>query len=209
MSEDRRWLFPDQNPFSTAAVKPGAIAFRFCGESNCGGPSDAASLVTKLQENRWRGEIVGPHGSGKSTLLHALFPALEAAGREVCRYVAKPKAKQLPMSATDWSAWHESTLVVIEGYELFNRRHQKLLDRACRNSGAGLLITCHKPQGLPPLFHTAVTVELAIAIVTHLLPPDCDFISATDVQDSFSRHGQNLRELLFEMYDLYEQRRPR
>lgn len=203
MNEDRRRIFPDQNPFSTAAVKPGAIAFRFYGETR------AAELVTKLETNQWRGEIVGPHGSGKSTLLQTIYPLLEAAGREVCQYIAKPKDNQLPMSATDRSAWNKSTQVVVEGYELLSRSNRKLLDRACHEVGAGLLITCHKPQGLPSLFHTAITIELAVSIVTHLLPSECKFISDADVRNSFSRHGQNLRELLFEMYDLYEQRRPR
>jgi len=203
VSQDRRRLFADQNPFSTAAIKPGAIAFRF------GGDTGVASLVATLQQNNWRGEIVGPHGSGKSTLLRTLLPEIEAAGRNVCCYIAKPNDKQLPMSAAEQATWHESTLVVIEGYELLNRRQQKSLDRACRDAGAGLLITCHQPQGLPTLFQTAITAELALSLVEHLLPPDCDFISAADVRASFSRHGQNLRELLFEMYDLYERRRPR
>jgi energy-coupling factor transporter ATP-binding protein EcfA2 len=165
--------------------------------------------VKKLQENDWRGEIVGPHGSGKSTLLQTLSPVIEAAGRKVRSYVAKPNDKQLPMSAVDLATWNESTQVVIEGYELLSRRSRKSLDRACRDRNAGLLITCHAPQGLPTLFHTTVTVELATSLVEQLLPSDCDFISAADVRDSFARQGQNLRELLFEMYDLYEQRRPR
>lgn len=203
MNEDRRQLFPDQNPFSTAAVKPGAIAFRFYGET-C-----AADLVKKLEGNQWRGEIVGPHGSGKSTMLRSIGPLLDAAGREVRQYIAKPNDSQLPMSTADQATWNASTQVVVEGYELLSRRNQKLLDRACRRVGAGLLITCHTPQGLPMLFRTEITYELASSLVKDLLPPECEFISADDVRESFSRHGQNLRELLFEMYDLYEQRRPR
>ncbi|MBI2480423.1 MAG: hypothetical protein HYV60_17850 [Planctomycetia bacterium] len=99
--------------------------------------------------------------------------------------------------------------MVVEGYELISRRNRKSLDRVCRDRAAGLLVTCHEPQGLPTLFRTVTTVELAISLVEQLLPPDYNFISAADVRDSFSRHGQNLRELLFEMYDLYERRRPR
>ncbi|MDA1051320.1 MAG: hypothetical protein O3C40_12690 [Planctomycetota bacterium] len=202
MNGNCRQLFPDQNPFSTAAVKPGAIEFRFCGDSN------ASSLVTTLQRNRWHGEIVGPHGSGKSTLLQTLLPVIEAAGRVVRYYVAKPNESQLPIPANEQATWTASTQVVVEGYELLTRRQQKMFDRACREKQAGLLVTCHKPQGLPPLFHTSITIELAISLVELLLPAACDFITPIDVRDSFSRHGQNLRELLFEMYDLYEQRRP-
>ena len=183
-------------------IKPGAIEFQFCGGIS------AASLVAELERNRWRGEIIGPHGSGKSTLLQTLFPAIEAAGREVRCYIAKPNDPQLSMFTADQATWSDSTQVVIEGYELLSRRSQKMLDQVCREKRAGLLITCHKPQGLPTLFQTSITVELAISLVEQLLPNDCDFITPADVRDSFSRHGQNLRELLFELYDLYEQRRP-
>jgi len=202
VSDSGRQLFPDQNPFSTARVKPGAIEFHFCDDFS------AARLVAVLQENRWRGEVVGPHGSGKSTLLRTLFPAIEAAGRKVRCYVVKPNDRHLSMFTADQATWTDSTQVVIEGYELLSRRGQKLLDRVCREKQAGLLITCHKPQGLPTLFQTSITVELAISLVEQLLSKECDFITPADVRDSFSRHGQNLRELLFEMYDLYEQRRP-
>lgn len=178
------------------------MEFQFCAGIT------AAKLVAQLRENRWRGQIIGPHGSGKSTLLHALFPVIESAGRNVRCYIVKPNDPQPPMSTLDQETWGESTQVVIEGYELLSRRRQKLLDRACRDKQAGLLITCHKTQGLPTLYHTSVTVEVAITLVEQLLTNDCDLIAPVDVRDSFSRHGQDLRELLFEMYDLYEQRRP-
>jgi hypothetical protein len=179
------------------------VEFQFCGDIT------AVKLVDQLRENHWRGQIIGPHGSGKSTLLRTLSPVIEAAGREVRCYIVKPNDPQLPMSAVDQATWSDSTLVVIEGYELLSRRNRKVLDRVCRDKQAGLLITCHKTQGLPTLFHTSVTVDLAIALVELLLPIGCDLIPPVDVRDSFSRHGQDLRELLFEMYDLYEQRRPR
>ncbi|MEO8494692.1 MAG: hypothetical protein ABI614_06460 [Planctomycetota bacterium] len=201
MSDSRRRLFPDQNPFSTASVKPGAMSFHFSGDVS------AASLVAVLKQNGWRGQIVGPHGSGKSTLLQTLFPLIEAAGREVRCYIAKLNDRQLPISAAEQARWKDSTQIVIEGFELLGRRSQKMLERVCRKQQAGLLITCHKPHGLPTLFQTSVTVELAISLVEELLPAECDFITPADVRDSFSRHGQDLRELLFEMYDLYEQRR--
>ncbi|MEX0818760.1 MAG: hypothetical protein WD070_04175, partial [Pirellulaceae bacterium] len=107
------------------------------------------------------------------------------------------------------ATWTDTTQIVVEGYELLGRRRQRELDRACRAKQAGLLITCHQPQGFPALFHTSITVELATGLVEHLLPPGCALIQPDDVRDGFSRHGQNLRELLFEMYDLYELRRGR
>lgn len=202
MNSSRRPLFPDQNPFSTVNVKPGAIAFQF------GGNISAASLIAQLKQNDWRGQIVGPHGSGKSTLLKTLIPEMEATGRVVRGYFAKPNDQRLDMFTADQAIWTAATQVVIEGYELLSQRTRRMLDRVCREKQSGLLITCHKPQGLPALYETSITVEMATSLVESLLPEDCDFITADDARDSFSRHGQNLRELFFELYDLYEQRRP-
>ena len=63
------------NPFSTRRVRPGAIAYCF--------PEgvDVETLLARLHENGWRGEIVGPHGSGKSALLATLMPAIEQRAR--------------------------------------------------------------------------------------------------------------------------------
>ncbi len=196
-------MFPDKNPFSTSAIRPGAIPFRFAGTTTL------QSLVADLARHDWRGEIRGPHGSGKSTLLHALFPELAAAGRHVSHHVVQPGNRSgldLERERTTWSA---ATQVVVEGYELLSRRVQKQLDQACRQQQAGLLITCHQPQGLPTLWTTTVSLDFAQSLVRELLPPDCDWISDEDVRRGFEEHGQNLRELLFGMYDLYEQRRPR
>ncbi|MEX0818775.1 MAG: hypothetical protein WD070_04250, partial [Pirellulaceae bacterium] len=112
MNDSRRQLFPDQNPFSTAAVRPGAIEYQF------GDDISAAALVSRLQENQWRGEIVGPHGSGKSTLLRTLFPLIEAAGRQVHHHVVKPTAPQLSVSSVEQATWTDTTQIVVEGYEL-------------------------------------------------------------------------------------------
>jgi energy-coupling factor transporter ATP-binding protein EcfA2 len=189
--------FPDHNPFSTSNVKPGAIAFLF------GDNINETSLVVQLEQNQWRGEIVGPHGSGKSTLLQTLLPAIKQRDREVRCYTVR---SQQPISSAEQATWIASTQVICEGFELLSRRQRKQLDKACRTKGAGLLVTCHKPCGFPSLFRTSITFDLASTIVEHLLPDECDFITSADVHDAFSRHGEDLRELLFEMYDLYELR---
>ncbi len=199
--ERRRRLFSDQNPFSTAAVKPGAIPFLFANDLS------ATALIEQLKQNDWRGEIVGPHGSGKSTLLKTLLPLIEAKGRTVHCYVVTAKSRELSLEPDAVDAWNESSLVVVEGYELLSRRSQRRLERLCAERRAGLLITCHRRQGLPVLYETNITLELAVSVVERLLPGDCDFITRADIEREFAKHGQCLRELLFGLYDLYEQRR--
>lgn len=202
MSNRRQPLFADENPFSTVATKPGAIEFRFSGDTN------AATLVDQLRRDEWRGEIVGPHGSGKSTLLQSLKPAMVLAGRQLVEFVVTPKNRQIAFSSGETSSWTSSTQVIVEGYESLRIRDRMALTRVCRSKQAGLLITCHESQGLPTLYETSITLDLATELVDRLLPDGCNFITHADVEAAFARHGQNLRELLFEMYDLYEQRRP-
>jgi len=68
---------PSGNPFATRYTRPEAGEFLF--------PADASadSLVARLRESAWWGQITGPHGSGKTTLVQTLLPRLEAVGRRV------------------------------------------------------------------------------------------------------------------------------
>ena len=77
---------------------------------------------------------------------------------------------------------------------------------ACRRTGAGLLITTHRPSGLTTLFRTEPTLELAQQIVRQLLPPEDNTVSFDDLSDLCRQHPTNLREVLFGMYDLYQRR---
>jgi len=203
LAEDLAPLFPDQNPFSTWAVRPGAIVFRLDDSQT------VDTLIARLAEHDWWGEIVGPHGSGKSSLLATLSDPIEQAGRQLCRYRVRRGERQMPIATSDLQAWSDKTQVVIEGYEQLGARNRKLIEATARRRKAGLLVTCHTPLALPTLYETNVTLELAQGIVRDLIPANCTFIHDDDVQAAFERNGQNMRELLFNMYDLYEKRRPR
>src|SRR5262245_55807228 len=78
------------NPFATRWVRPGVIPYYFAHTTN------AAAVVEKLKENRWRGAIIGPHGSGKSTLLASLAPLIESAGRRVRAASLHDRQRSLP-----------------------------------------------------------------------------------------------------------------
>lgn len=193
---------PTENPFCTRRVRPGALPFLF--------PTDqtAETLVARLAGNGWWGQITGPHGSGKSALLAALTPAIEAQGRQALLIELHDGDRRLPRDLRQLPRQNRSTLVIVDGYEQLSRWSRWSLKRGCRRRGCGLLVTAHGPAGLPELFRAAVDLPLAQRIVTQLLVGHAVSVAPDEVAACLGRHGGNLREALFALYDLYEQRRP-
>lgn len=188
------------NPFSTRRTRPGAIAFIFrAGES-------PATLVKRLEENGWRGEIVGPHGSGKSTLLCALLPAIKSAGREPIVVTLHDGERSLTTHWDALTATGAKTLLVIDGYEQLSRWSRWRLRRFCKSRGCGLLVTAHVSVGLPALASTTADFETALAVV-RALGSDCAALDRATIERSWHAHCGNLREVLFDLYDLHELRR--
>jgi hypothetical protein len=190
------------NPFSTCRTRPGALPFLFrAGE-------DAETLVARLRRNGWRGEIIGPHGTGKSALLSALVPAVERAGQRPLRITLQDGQRRLPPDVKRELRLRPPTLLVVDGYEQLGRWSRFRLRRLCRRRGLGLLITAHGSAGLPELFRTAANAELFPRIVEQLLAGEPCPWNNSDLAERLARHAGNLREALFELYDVYEQRRP-
>jgi hypothetical protein len=188
------------NPFASRNIRPGAQAYLF--------PPGVSpeSLIEKLAAHRWWGEIVGPHGSGKSTLLATLKPPLESAGRQVESFALRAEQVSLPQEPKQ-HPWGRRTLVVVDGYEQLTRWQRFRLRSACRRRRAGLLITTHRPQGLPTLWTTNPTPELAWTVVQRLQRETSEpLISKEDVHHYFARNRGDLRETLFSLYDVFEQR---
>ena len=185
-----------ENPFCTRRVRPGAIPFLFADDTT------AATLVARLRANDWRGQIVGPHGSGKSALLAALIPAIERAGRQVLLLELHDAERSLPRDFWRGPQLASATLPIVDGYEQLGRWTRFRLKRCCRR----LLVTAHTSVGLPDLCRTAVDLDLACRVAAQLQQGHTPLVSARDVAERFPRHVGNLRELLFDLYDLYEQR---
>lgn len=187
-----------ENPFCTRRVRPGAIPFLFPPGQ------DAESLVARLQANDWWGEIVGRHGSGKSALLATLIPHIELAGKRPMLVELHDGQRRLPFRMNRDDRFQSSAVLIIDGYEQLSRWSRFLLKRHCRRRGIGLVVTAHVSVGLPELYRTEPTPELAKRLVAQLVPSALP-CSEADVAASFTRHCGDVREMLFEMYDLYEQ----
>jgi hypothetical protein len=214
---------PSENPFCTRRIRPGAIPFLFPDGQN------AETLVDRLRTHGWCGEIVGPHGSGKSALLATLIPAIERAGRHVTLVELHDGQRRLPLrlggnrvkwgrhSCLPWLSRMRpllgrqeclphlpSRVFIIDGYEQLSRWSRWRLRRVCRRNNWGLVVTSHASVGLPPLWQTAVTPELAQAVVATLLAGRSSPLSEPELAECLARHRGDLREMLFGLYDHHE-----
>jgi hypothetical protein len=98
-------------------------------------------------------------------------------------------------------------VLIVDGYEQLSRCRRFLLKRHCRRRGLGLLVTAHAPVGLPQLYGTEATPELAERIVGQLMAGRSPPFTTVELAACFIRHDGNVRETLFDLYDLYEQGR--
>ncbi len=109
----------------------------------------------------------------------------------------------------DRSQWNVNTLIVIDGYEQLGPIERLRLWRSINHSRAGLLVTCHYPLFLyPTLMTTCVTEDSAALVVRKLLAHKRDLAEKLIRSDRWAairdRWQNNLRESLFELYDLME-----
>jgi hypothetical protein len=191
---------PASNPFATRFIRPGSIAYCFPAGIS------AETVVDQLAALRWCGAILGPHGSGKSSLLVALKPALAARGRQIVQQQLQGGEWSLRWAELRSDRWNSTTQVVIDGFEQLNSWQRLLLRARCRLSGAGLLVTAHRPVGIEPVYATKPSAELAQAVVRQLLPPADQHIGPADVATVFDQHQGNIRETLLALFDVYRAR---
>jgi energy-coupling factor transporter ATP-binding protein EcfA2 len=190
------------NPFSTRHVRPGVIPFLFSPGQN------AETLVDRLRHAGWWGEIIGRHGSGKSTLLAVLTAAIERAGQRTVLVTLHDGQRRLPLDPKRDGRLRPPMVLIVDGYEQLGRWRRLALKRFCRCQGIGLLVTAHAPMGLPLLYQTTVTLGVAELVVRQLLGDQPSPFTVAEVSQALSRRNGDLREMLFDLYDLYEQRRP-
>jgi hypothetical protein len=197
-----------ENPFCTRRIRPGVIAFLFPPGQ------DVETLLERLRSGGWQGEIVGPHGSGKSALLATLIPALERAGQRVTLVELHDGQRRLPTKSMEpLLGRHESPprpspgILVVDGYEQLARWRRWLLRRRCRRRRLGFIVTAHASVGLPLLWQTSVTPELAQRIVAQLTVGLAPLLAPSELSECLARHHGDMRETLFSLYDRYEESR--
>ncbi len=220
-----------ENPFATRFIEPGALEYAFFGEGSLD------RLVQEFFGTcHGRAAIVGPHGSGKTTLLHSLVPRIgniqvyrDLANPDTSRFLNESKpassvtknirwfrlsaqARDSRQVLNDRQQWDRNSIVVVDGFEqmpIWRRYVVRWLTRRC---GAGLLVTAHsKPVGLPVLWQTSVTPQSAEYVVRTLLANrqiDVERLLASPEWGTIrGKWDDNLREALFDLYDLVEDKR--
>ena len=188
------------NPFSTRYVRPGAMHYDFTDGTT------AAGLVERLAANNWQGQIVGEHGSGKSTLLAELMPVIRAQGRMPTLIALHDGQRRLPVDLKTVSDLDSKGVLVIDGYEQLGVLARFAVRRFCQRSQCGLLATAHKPLWLPQIYRTTGSLAFVQKLVDRLLVGDRITISSAEVAAIFQSQNGNVRDVLFDLYDLYEER---
>jgi hypothetical protein len=219
------------NPFATRYTRPnvGQFVFPPGGEADSliaqlqaqgwwgqiTGPhgSGKSTLVyTLLPKLRAAGRHVEFHSLHASAERHAGGLPLDAASRAVSGSMANSLHSYAPVpSIACWrdsiASWNASTQIVVDGCEQLGWLQRTWLKWNCRRRGTGLLVTAHRDVGLPPLWTAQPSVELAQRVVARLLgQDDAGWLRGEQVERLFAEHRGNVRELLFALYDLYEQR---
>jgi hypothetical protein len=161
-----------------------------------------------LQAGR-RGQIVGPHGTGKTTLFGVLAREAERRGEEVRRVVLHTHDRRLPTGWDRPACDARPALLLLDGAELLSRAAFWTVRARCRLRGLGLLITTHRPLGLPTLLRTQVTPELGQEVAARILaatPHLPRLVDAAEVAGALAQTRGDLRAALLALYDLYESR---
>jgi hypothetical protein len=189
------------NPFCAARLRPGTIDFVFeQGKS-------LEQLVDSLAANGWRGQITGGHGTGKSTLLAALTPAIEGRGRLVLSITLAAGHRHLPRRFLRSLARAAGLgVAAIDGVEQLHVWNRLLLKRLSQTRRVGLVVASHRSARLPRLYETAMDDSRAWSVVQRLQDGFPPHVRSDDLVERLARHAGNLREALFDLYDLYEER---
>ena len=166
----------------------------------------------------YQAQIVGGHGTGKTTFLYEFVRYLESRQHIINHFTLHDGQRSLPREFWErqniliaqflYGAMKEPPIAVVDGYEQLSFVEKVRLLRVCRKGRSGLLITTHTPAWrLPVLLRTETTDATLQYVIGHLFRnlPDLEPPDKTLCQSLFDCHQGNLRNVLFDLYDHYEE----
>ena len=100
-------------------------------------------------------------------------------------------------------------IAVIDGYEQLSLLQKIKVRTGIRPGNAGLLITAHKQvRQIRVLFQTHCSPATLAHVIEHLFEDwSCEPPSMVLCRELFDRHQGNIRNILFDLYDIYETQR--
>jgi hypothetical protein len=208
------------NPFSTRKTNPGIIPYFFGDVAFPSGINTESSLelfYANFKKFDYWSQIVGGHGTGKTTFLIEFVRYLENQKYTYNHCTLHDRQRVLTDEfwerhvsiATQFKteAIEKPPINIVDGYEQLSLVSKIRLRLACRKGQCGLLITAHTPAWrLPVLLRTETTDDTLQHIIGHLFRnlPDIAPPDKTLCRLLFDRHQGNLRNVLFDLYDHYE-----
>lgn len=176
------------NPFAAARFAPGVLPWL------SDEPDHLETLAARAFARGARHQVLGPHGSGKSTLLAHLEALARRRGVPCVRFRG---SHGLPLGALVRLARSPASIVLVDEAEELGAARFASVTAATGLTSIPLVASTHRDLGLPTLHHARVDAALASRIVHHLAPGE----APPDLADRLARHGGNVREVLFELYD--------
>lgn len=223
-------LISEHNPFSSRFTTPGAIPFhfekewiretrnrlQFSGDSLVEQKISDTELglrylVQLIKNQNGYGQITGPHGTGKSNLLHSLTTLLQEDGWNCFSCVLHDSQRRLePMfmeTLENSTKVGKPRIVLIDGYEQLSMLERFRIRIFCHIKKFGLTITTHRPVfGLPVIYGTKCSLTTLRHLVSHLQADKSRFAGL--LPELHRKRDGNVREIFFDLYDLYEEERP-
>ena len=162
--------------------------------------------------SRWKnlghwGAVVGSHGTGKSTLLRALNDRLHALGAEPEWITLRPNLEG-SFSVSD----ARNRILLLEGLERLSFFKQLTLIGQLKRQQCRVLATLHSdsitwPWRLQTVLNTEVSTKLAKHLFNELVSNGSEkLVTWSDALKCWQHGNGDLRELWFDLYELYESR---
>lgn len=191
------------NPFASRYIVPGSMEFYFSGSCTIDELVERISVLpTEHRSERPGFAIVGPHGTGKSTLLSQLAKRLSVASVTLHTSTGRIAGLQAVFRNV-----HHQRFSLVDGFEQLPWWTQRLAIAYARIRGSTLCVTSHMlPAGFELLWQTGMDSRIERHVVDQLLQGrqahwGSTLLASDAWNQSREKHGQNLRETLFDMYD--------
>lgn len=181
------------NPFRAGCIE--SLAFRW--PSGC----DPETLLDRWSSLGCRAALIAPKGHGKTTLLATLKPLWSDRGWTIHHDVLREETPRFPRHyrQTVVPAWHDRTLLLLDGSEQLSPWAWWRWKRWSRRAG-GVLITRHRPGGLPTLLQLQTSPQLLADLLTELWPGSLADLPAPPDQLWREENG-DLRLVFRRLYD--------